>query len=309
MDDIKNRGMRQLSNWHFINLPICDYPNWTDPAACNNISVDSILDNTEDEDALWAIEQAIITLKSNYAQGFERGFAMRNLLHLVGDIHQPLHAVARYSDETPNGDRGGNDFLITNVPFTDNLHGFWDSGFGLLNNSITRPLNASASDYLSNLADNIIALTAGLTTGVTSYNVTEWAIDSRNIAIEYAYNLTFNSTPSAEYIATSWPIVEQQLGLAGYRLYQVLLSIKPCSSATQNCPEESEDHSDSHSEDSHSHSESEHAHEEDEKYENVVIALGIGLGVSLLFNMVLLIAYCKRPAHPEESVPLRASQQ
>jgi S1/P1 nuclease len=46
------------------------------------------------------------------------------LLHLVGDIHQPLHAVARFTTQHPAGDRGGNDFKIQGTP--DNLHSLDD---------------------------------------------------------------------------------------------------------------------------------------------------------------------------------------
>ena len=50
------------------------------------------------------------------------------LLHLVGDIHQPLHAVARFTTQHPAGDRGGNDFKIQGTP--DNLHSLWDDLLG-----------------------------------------------------------------------------------------------------------------------------------------------------------------------------------
>ena len=62
------------------------------------------------------------------------------LLHLVGDIHQPLHCIARFDAADPRGDRGGNAVKITGnaqVPICDdprycpygpptNLHLFFD---------------------------------------------------------------------------------------------------------------------------------------------------------------------------------------
>ena len=47
------------------------------------------------------------------------------LLHLIGDIHQPLHAVTRVTHAHPKGDAGGNLLKL----FGDaayNLHGYWD---------------------------------------------------------------------------------------------------------------------------------------------------------------------------------------
>lgn len=46
------------------------------------------------------------------------------LLHLVGDIHQPLHCISRFSSRHTDGDGGGNAFRLTGDD--SNLHTFWD---------------------------------------------------------------------------------------------------------------------------------------------------------------------------------------
>lgn len=59
------------------------------------------------------------------------------MIHLVGDIHQPLHNVAQYSKDFPvgEGDRGGNECKI-NVAMSNvssditDLHKLWDSAGG-----------------------------------------------------------------------------------------------------------------------------------------------------------------------------------
>lgn len=43
---------------------------------------------------------------------FERAFMARYLLHLVGDIHQPLHSVTMYNSTNKKGDYGGKHILI-----------------------------------------------------------------------------------------------------------------------------------------------------------------------------------------------------
>jgi hypothetical protein len=48
------------------------------------------------------------------------------LLHLVGDIHQPLHATTRFGETQKQGDAGGNFVKLCILPCKDNLHGFWD---------------------------------------------------------------------------------------------------------------------------------------------------------------------------------------
>jgi len=41
-----------------------------------------------------------------------RSYAMRLLVHYVGDLHQPLHAADRLNSRYPKGDAGGNFFPV-----------------------------------------------------------------------------------------------------------------------------------------------------------------------------------------------------
>jgi hypothetical protein len=52
------------------------------------------------------------------------------LLHLVGDVHQPLHNVALYAAEIPTGDQGGNLFWVKENGVPTRLHAYWDDLFG-----------------------------------------------------------------------------------------------------------------------------------------------------------------------------------
>ena len=75
----------------------------------------------EEKDIIWAINDFTDQLKSDTLTLEEERFALRVLIHLVGDIHQPLHVG--------NGkDRGGNDVKIKFFWQNSNLHRVWDSG-------------------------------------------------------------------------------------------------------------------------------------------------------------------------------------
>ncbi len=63
---------------------------------------------------------------------------MRYLIHILGDIHQPLHASTLVSKRFPNGDQGGNLFLIKYNQNIDNLHKLFDSGAAVLDVEIKR---------------------------------------------------------------------------------------------------------------------------------------------------------------------------
>jgi hypothetical protein len=75
------------------------------------------------------------------------------LLHLVGDVHQPLHATTRVSAELPSGDRGGN--LVQVRPATGetvSLHAYWDRMFGGYVTARGAIADATARDGLAQLA-------------------------------------------------------------------------------------------------------------------------------------------------------------
>jgi hypothetical protein len=229
MDDLKKRGVAQFSNWHFINLPLCD----DNSTLCEAISVIDMLNGGDN--LVWAINRAVAVIKSKAAGGFERGFALRNLIHLVGDIHQPLHCVDRYSKETPFGDAGGNSFQIKNYHGVSNLHSLWDSGAGLFENDMIRPLSNTNISYIDQWAEKIIAqVNTAEITDVS--NITAWALESIELSKKYVYDLQYNSHPSDEYIHAAQEVIMHQIGVGGYRLAQLLKHIVWCNPSTNNCP-------------------------------------------------------------------------
>jgi len=92
------------------------------------------------------VQQARNALKANLRKlTAERALFARYLIHMVGDIHQPLHSVALYNHTYTKGDAGGNLLKLTILNKTvQNFHSFWDAGaFRLQNDSYTfvRPMN------------------------------------------------------------------------------------------------------------------------------------------------------------------------
>ena len=57
----------------------------------------------------------------------QRSFALRLIIHYVGDVHQPEHATALVDSEFPTGDRGGNSEHIPSQDGVSSLHYVWDS--------------------------------------------------------------------------------------------------------------------------------------------------------------------------------------
>ncbi len=71
-------------------------------------------------DVVATIERIIADLKAKKLSGKAEQEAVKMLIHLIGDIHQPLHVGG-------GNDRGGNDIKVTWFRNDSNLHRVWDS--------------------------------------------------------------------------------------------------------------------------------------------------------------------------------------
>ena len=132
------------SNWHY------DDTFWT----FENGQV-KILPNPN-EDGGKAVEKLVEfdkALKDAAISDEEKAIALAWILHLGGDIHQPLHTSARITELEPKGDQGGNLFLLTpkDTPReqSENLHWFWDSILG----RIVPRNDTSDAEYISQLGE------------------------------------------------------------------------------------------------------------------------------------------------------------
>ena len=93
---------KTASPWHYVTVEGSAYS--TAPAG---------------GDAITALERFVKTVRDEKAPLKDRQLALRFIIHIVGDLHQPFHAG--------NGkDRGGNDVKVTWFGKPTNLHSVWD---------------------------------------------------------------------------------------------------------------------------------------------------------------------------------------
>lgn len=115
--------------WHFIDVPFTQ-----DATPLGLVPTP----NLETEVAVFRqtlSSKATLKLKS---------YDLAWLIHLIGDVHQPLHCSSRYTTTQPTGDAGGNLVKFCSATATtcsDNLHGFWD---GLLGPTSAKPEDVAA---------------------------------------------------------------------------------------------------------------------------------------------------------------------
>jgi hypothetical protein len=131
------------ASWHYVDKPLALDPKApAAPEAAALTEADPAkADNPEHMNILQALAHNLTILRDERQAAADRAVALCWVLHLVGDVHQPLHCVTLYSARfpLPQGDRGGNsipianDGGISNNPnfagrgFRPELHGFWDN--------------------------------------------------------------------------------------------------------------------------------------------------------------------------------------
>jgi hypothetical protein len=177
---------RQASPWHYVTVPTGK--SYADVGA------------PPEGDAVTALTRFSATLRDARASLAERQAALRFVVHLVGDLHQPLH--------TGNGsDRGGNDRKVTFFGRATNLHTVWDSGL-------------VDDEQLS-----FTELSTWLAARITRAEARDWATTDPRVWIAESAALRDRIYPAAgqdalsyAYVYENTPRMELQLEKGGVRL-------------------------------------------------------------------------------------------
>jgi S1/P1 Nuclease len=204
--------------WHYTNFPLV-------PDA---FAIAETL--TPDNDVLFGIEKSSRVLRSRREDAANRAVHLSWLLHLVGDLHQPLHAATLVNDVYPKGDRGGNDFFIRPRSNRDgiNLHAFWDQLLGTSGN--VREVRNQAT-LLGHTYTRLTLLELRDATDARG-----WALESRQLCIDAVYlNGSLDGEREARrdeapvlpvaYSTRAKQVAERRAALAAYRLADVLADL------------------------------------------------------------------------------------
>lgn len=224
---------KMMFNWHFINTPlnksIISMPKLTN----NDIkgTAIDILNNALYNLNTWTAEE-----KQNLNLQYEKSFYLRYLIHVIGDIHQPLHSCTWFDKVFPQGDKGGNDLKVNNKNLNNNqiknLHSLWDSVFLQINSGYKFPLSYESKE--SNYLDSVNIMKkypkSDLTSFLNKKNHMEWVEESWKLCKDHVYNDLhyLNNTYvdiSESYIKNNQDIAVRQLAIAGYRLSNTLYDI------------------------------------------------------------------------------------
>ncbi|WP_316176322.1 S1/P1 nuclease [Bradyrhizobium sp. SZCCHNRI1073] len=154
------------------------------------------------------------TLASPTASDELKSYDLVWLLHLVGDVHQPLHATSRFTSDLPDGDRGGNLVKLCESPCRNELHAFWDNALG------TGPSTRAAINAARKIDDAPEGAAA-------NQDVHSWVGESFEIAKSSAYKRPIGPsggpfTLTDAYKRTTKRIAEERAAIAGTRLAKLI---------------------------------------------------------------------------------------
>jgi len=206
-DDIRT-SHPDTGPWHYIDTPKAD------------ATMDRMRDcpeNSKDPKSPWrdCVTDRILYFEGRLADTTlspdDRAEALKYLVHFIGDIHQPMHAIG--------DDRGGNGvnvaFLGSNQcgTYKCNLHGVWDV-------SIIEHRGLSDEKYrdllLKEIKENNWERMDGGTPQI-------WAnVSHHYAALAYAPN---GALLDSKYVAEETKVVDAELALGGLRLAHVLNKI------------------------------------------------------------------------------------
>jgi len=194
-DEIKGERPETL-RWHYTNIP----PEATD--------LDMKRDCPGDDCITAQIRRLVGIVRLGMRTSEERLEALKFLVHLAGDLHQPLHAGY-------GGDRGGVDVPVVFSGRQGDLHAFWDL------------------TSVSLLSDDKAAIAERLARSVTPAQKKEWqqgsarywTWESHLLAVRVVYAGLPLGNPKqldAEYARKARIVTEEQLAKAGIRLAKLL---------------------------------------------------------------------------------------
>ena len=190
-----NPDWRPYDKWHYVNLPS---------------DIEYMEMKHTQENIVIIINRAIAILKSPSADKEMKKFYLKYLVHLIGDLHQPMH-TGQYEDY------GGSKIPLKfkgrkGTETNTNLHVLWDS-------NLIDDFKMSFTEWSNHLQNKLGR------TEINQSDVLGWTYESHQYAKDIYKNTPPNSYLSYDYIYKYQSVLETRLYQAGIRLGNTLNQI------------------------------------------------------------------------------------
>lgn len=190
-DEIKSDDRYdEFKVWHYANAKL-------------NESYEASKKN-EDGDIVVGIQYCLEVLDDPTTDKEDQAFYLKMLIHLIGDMHQPLHFGLKE-------DRGANDFQVDWFGEDSNFHKVWDT-----------EMIASYGMSYTEMAQNKTALSTDEVNSYASGNVLDWVEDTKALTKKVYDSAEHRDNLGYRYMYDWYKVLNLQLHKAGIRLAKVL---------------------------------------------------------------------------------------
>ncbi len=193
-DEIKSdRNYRKYYSWHYVNMPLdTEYET---------------ADKNPKGDLVTGVNFCIKVLKDKNASIEDKRFHLKMLVHLIGDLHQPLHIGRRE-------DKGGNTIQVQWHGRGSNLHRVWDEDM----------IDQWGMSYVE-LANNAKDLSKHQIKEIQNGTLLDWVKESHQLTKKVYKSAEIGDKLRYRYSYVHFPIVREQLQKGGLRLAKLLNEI------------------------------------------------------------------------------------
>lgn len=197
-DDIRaDAAYRYTGAWHYVNVP----------AGLTFEQFSATVKHMPEDNVYKAVLQYKMILENPKKSRSERTIALKYLVHLIGDLHQPMHV-------SHAEDKGGNAIAVTFINDNDNLHGLWDSGL----------IDHQHLSY-KQMAETYDTATPLEIEKWQSDDLMVWLWESYQISTILYQEAADNPRFGEEYYQEHLPVLQKRIEKAGIRLAGVLNAV------------------------------------------------------------------------------------
>lgn len=190
-DEIKSdKRYREFGTWHYVNMPF-------------NVDYQHSIKNKKG-DLVTGIAKCKAVIKDKNSTKEEKAFYLKLLVHLIGDLHQPMHAGRKE-------DKGGNMIQVQWFGAGTNLHAVWD----------TKMINQFGMAY-TELADNTDKISKEQVKFLEEGSIIDWVNETHKLSIKTYASVKVGENLRYAYMYNHFALVRSQLQKGGVRLAKVL---------------------------------------------------------------------------------------
>jgi hypothetical protein len=192
MDEVRSDStFDYMTDWHWVTIPQGETYHQSK--------------KNPNGDIIQTLDRIVAELKSKKLSPADQAQRIKILIHLIGDLHQPLHVGSR-------DDKGGNDVKVSWFRNESNLHRVWDSemiddsklSYTELAQSLDKPNTAELKQWQNS-------------------SLLSWAVENQTYE-KNVYDIG-NGKLSYRYSYLNFPIIRHRLLQAGIRIAGILNSI------------------------------------------------------------------------------------